>query len=113
MTYLKDSITESTTKNKSKKMKDPTPWWTKECSGRIKERNKAKNRLKKKLSSKNIEDYKKKKAIAQKTLRRAKYSYWEQVCSKFNRTTSISHLWSTVKQLNGVTAKKYSHSLCK
>ena len=106
MTYLKDVITESTPKkkNKSKKMKDPTPWWTKECSERIKERNKAKNRLKKNISSKNIEDYKKKKAIAQKTLRRAKYSYWEQVCSKFNRTTSISHLWSTVKQLNGVTS---------
>ena len=106
MAHLKDSIIESMPpkRNKSKKVKDPTPWWTKECSERIKERNKARNKLKKDISFEKIEDYKKKKAIAQKTLRRAKYSYWEHICSKLNRTTSISHLWSTVRQLNGATS---------
>ena len=77
-------------------------------------KNKARNRLKKNISRENIEEYKKRKAIAQKTLRRAKYSFGEQVFSNLNRMTSLSQLWSTVRQLNGVVSNsaKTIPSLC-
>ena len=36
-------------------------------------------------------------------MRQARYTYWQHITSKMNRFTSISQLWSTVKQLNGLS----------
>ena len=91
--------------NKTKHTK-PIPWWTKECSLSIKQRNKAKNKLLKSWSQETLESYRKKKAQAQRTLRQAKNLYWQSFCDNINRSTSVSAMWNFIKDSNGIRNNK-------
>ena len=89
-----------------KKKYNPVPWWTKECSKSIKARNRASNKLARCISAENLDIFLRKKAEAQKTLRQAERNYWQNFCRKLNRFMPESHIWSTIKRLNGIPAKK-------
>ena len=78
---------------------------TKDCSIKIRERNKAKNKLRRFLCEENLKIYRKKKAEAQMTIRQAKRNYWQTFCAKLDRFTPLAHIWRFVKKLNGVQTK--------
>ena len=84
---------------------NPIPWWTRECSTKIKERNKARNKLARTISIENLRAYQKKKAEAQKTLRRAKQGFWDVFCSKLDRYTQESKLWTCIRRMNQLPTK--------
>ena len=103
MEYLKEVIKEAVPQ-KSKKKQNPVPWWTKECSAKIKERNKASNKLSKgrMITLENIDDYCNKKTMAQRVLRQAEQKYWQAFCTKLDRYMPESKIWTCIKRLNGV-----------
>ena len=104
MNTLKNSIKEIIPKKRNRK-RNPLPWWTRECSKKIKERNIAKTKLRRSTSTRNLQDYKKKKAEAQKTLRRAENIYWTSFCQKIDRYTNESKLWACIRRMNGLPSK--------
>ena len=102
--FLVDCITRTADKLLLKttnqyKHKNPIPWWNEDCNQAIKERNKSYNRLRKTLDNQDLIEYKKKKAMAQKTIRNAKRKYWEKHCSSLNRTSNLGEVWKHVKNL--------------
>lgn len=105
MKRLKDIIKEIMPP-RGKKKHDPVPWWTKDCTKSIKERNKASNKLKRHISTENLDTYLKKKSEAQKTLRKAERRYWQEFCLRLNRFIPESQVWTTIKRLNGVSVKR-------
>ena len=90
---------------KKNKKHSPVPWWTRECSIKIKERNKAKNRLARCISIENLQTFQKKKAEAQKTLRQTEQKYRTDFCTKLDRSTTESKLWSCIRRMNRLPTK--------
>ena len=102
--FLISSIYEAADKTMKKvKIKrvgqNPIPWWTKECEEAIKSRNRAKNRLGRTLDLNDLIDYKKKKALAQKTIRQAKHFYWAGYVRKLNRFSNLKETWRKIKEV--------------
>jgi len=98
---------------KNTRKHNPTPWWTKECSVKIKERNKAKNKLKRSISLKNLQEFQKKKAEAQKTIRQSEQQYWTNFCLKLDRYTQETKLWSCIRRMNHLPSKSKNVPLLK
>ena len=78
----------------------PAPWWNLECKNVVKERNKAKNKFLKSLMFTDLQNYKEKRALAQKTIRNSKQTYWKKFCEKMNRFTPTGKVCSKIKQMN-------------
>lgn len=91
---------------KSKKKHNPVPWWSHDCTKIIKERNRANNKLKRHISTENLNIYLKKKAEAQKILRQAERNYWQNFCQRLNPYVPESMVWSTIKRLKGSSNQK-------
>ena len=53
------------------------------------------------ISTENLNNFKIKKALAQKTLRQAERKYWESFISNLNRFTPETKIWACIKRLNG------------
>ena len=79
--------------------RNPTPWWNKQCGIAIKKRNKAKRRYMKTIDMNDFIEYKKLKALAQRTLRKAKSDYLKCFCSNLNFRTPTSKVWSKIKSI--------------
>ena len=67
MKYLKLCIKETVPKRRDVS-KNPVPWWTKECTEKIKERNRMCNKMSRKITFEKVDEYLKKKAEAQRVL---------------------------------------------
>ena len=104
MNVLANTI-KKTMPKKKKKTHTLIPWWTRECSLKIKERNKAKNRLARCISIENLQIFQKKKAEAQRTLRQTEQKYWTDFCTKLDRYTQESKLWSCIRRMNHLPTK--------
>ena len=50
----------------------------------------------------NVQEYRRLKGIAQKTIKNSAATYWGDYCNTLNRTTKLSTIWSTMKKINGV-----------
>ena len=76
---------------------------------KIKERNKAKNKLSRCISVMNLLNFQTAKAEAQKPIRLAEQTYWKQFCSKINRYTNETLIWKCIKRMNrqSVNNKKF------
>ena len=104
MKTLENSIKKIVHKKRNRKH-NPLPWWTRECSTKIKERNKAKSKLRRNISPQNLQEFKKKKAEAQKTIRQAENRYWTSFCQKIDRYTNESKLWACIRRMSGLPTK--------
>ena len=58
-----------------------------------------KNRLKRHYDLEDVKIYLRKKAIAQKVIRRVQYEYWFQYCRSLNRFTEVGKVWEQVKRM--------------
>ena len=98
-------VIQKTYPKKGKRQRKPIPWWNKECSDKIKERNRAKKKLNRTISIENLNDFLKKKAETQKFLRQCEQLYWNNFCQKLNRFVPESNIWKCIKRLNGIQTK--------
>jgi len=85
---------------------NPVPYWNEQCKTAIYARNRARNKLNNKITPENVENYKKLKGIAQKTVKEAASDYWKEFCSTLNRTTNLSVVWNMTKKMNGITSQR-------
>ena len=81
------------------KRPNPTPWWSKQCSTIIKQRNKAERKYMKTSDINDSIEYKRLKSIAQKTVRNAKNNNLKNVCTNLNYRTPTSKVWKKIKSI--------------
>lgn len=105
MKYLKLCLKETVPKRRNVS-KNPVPWWTKECTEKIKERNRMCNKMSRKITFEKVDEYLKKKAEAQRVLRQAERNYWRTFCMKLDRYMPESKIWTCIKRMNGVLITK-------
>ena len=58
------------------------------------------------INIENLQIFQKKKAEAQRTLRQSEQKYWTDFCSKLDRFTKESNLWSCIRRMNRLPTKK-------
>ena len=79
------------------------PWWNEECSSARAQKRRAKRRLRRHNSIKNLCAYKKATAFFKRTVRRTKREYWRDFCSKLSAQTPIDRVWKTFNSIKGRT----------
>jgi len=84
----------------------PLPFWNETCKLAVYERNCARNKLKRKSTPENIENYRRLKGQAQRVIKNTSSEYWHSYCETLNRTSNLSAVWSMAKKMNGVTSHR-------
>jgi ribonuclease HI len=82
----------------------PLPYWNDTCRKAIYDRNCARNKLKRRNTQENIDDYRTFKGRAQKIIKDAASDHWKSYCNKLNRFSKLSDVWKTTKRMNGVAS---------
>ena len=95
---------------RSRKAKNPVPWWTQEYQEAVRERNKYRNRLSRHFKKEDLDAYQKKKAYAQKVKRKPQKAYWSKYCQSLNRLTNLGKVWEMVKGVQRSNSKKFTFS---
>jgi len=93
-----DSIPQTKSSNKRSKT---VPYWNEKCNKAVNDRKKSERKMKR---TKNIDDcinYRKHKAIAQKTLRDEQRQYWENYCEGLTTDTKLTSIWRMAKRMSG------------
>lgn len=99
--FIIAAASQSIPNNMSQKGKTNVPWWNEECSGAIKDRNRAFKRLRTTLTMNNLMEYQRKKALARKVIKEAKKESWRQFCSTIGKETTLNKMWMMVKKMMG------------
>ncbi|MCP4262523.1 MAG: RNA-directed DNA polymerase [Planctomycetes bacterium] len=81
------------------------PWWTPDCRQALTKRNRRYRIFEKQPTQSNFIAYKKAKAEARRTIKRAKRENWQRFVSTVNRNTPSSQVWSTINVLNNKYAR--------
>ena len=89
----------------------PLPYWDDNCKTAIYARNRARNKLNNKRNPENVENYRKLKGIAQRTIKEAASNYWKTYCGTLNRTSNLSAVWNMAKKMNGVASHQKTSSI--
>ena len=90
-------------KTNNNRKKPLVPWWNEDCTNKVRERNKARNRAQHTGSGHDYLEYKEKEKICKTTIKTAQQSYWESYCQSLNSDSHIGQVWSTVKKMLGKT----------
>ena len=77
----------------------PVPWWNDECKRDIKAREKALEKFKKKPTRENEIKYKKLKAVARRTVRKAKRESWQDYVNTLNRDSTSKQVWNRIARI--------------
>src|SRR5262247_70118 len=81
------------------------PYWKEACTRAVKERNAARNQMQRTKNGADIEQYRRLRGLAQKTIREAQRSHWREYCGTLNDRTKMGHVWKTVRRMSGVSSK--------
>lgn len=106
--FIIAAASQSIPNNMSQKGKTNVPWWNEECSGAIKDRNRAFKRLRTTLTMNNLMEYQRKKALARKVFKEAKKESWRQFCSTIGKETTLNKMWMMVKKMIGKYKPPYA-----
>lgn len=71
------------------------------CTGAVKDRNRAFKRLRATLTMNNLMEYQRKKALARKVIKEAKKESWRQFGSTIGKETTLNKMWMMVKKMIG------------
>ena len=93
------------------KQSKSVPYWNDLCTKRIKERNKAQNKMNNTQDLSDIINYRKLKAIAQRELKTRSKDYWQQYCDTLNNHTKLGTVWNMTRKMNGITSRRSIPSL--
>jgi len=78
-----------------------TPWWDIECSRAVAERRRAKGKLFGNPSTSNLIEYKRKEAIAKRTILKKKKKSFEEFVGSLNNETSRKSVWQKINSISG------------
>lgn len=96
-TAARNAVPSSNPKSKNRAV----PYWNKKCQNSVADRNKAQKKMKR---SKDLDDcinYRRLKAIAQRTIREEQQNYWKQYCDTLNEDTKLTSVWRMAKRMGG------------
>jgi ribonuclease HI/exonuclease III len=96
-----------------KEGKSPVPWWNEECNRVVREKKKALNALKRSRLPEDFVKYKKKTALARKTIKEAKRNGWREFCEGINTKTPTQQIWNKVKSISNTKSFKSMPCLSK
>lgn len=80
--------------------KPPISWWNDKCDQAVKNKKKALNVLKRSCLPQHLIDYKRKRAIARRTIREAKKQSWQKFCEGICSQTSTKKVWNKIKKIS-------------
>ena len=75
-------------------------FWNEKCATAVKERDSAKRALKINSSDNQFIEYKRLKAVANKTIKSEKRKSWRTYCSSLSHRTKLSNIWRVIKNMN-------------
>jgi ribonuclease HI len=81
--------------------KHTLPYWNEEIKAAIKSRNKALSIWQKTKTLDNLIEYKRLKAVAQRTIRLSATNHWQNYCTSLNEKSKTAEVWKLAKKLNG------------
>jgi ribonuclease HI/exonuclease III len=84
----------------------PVPYWSKACGEAIASRNSARNRMNRTHLLDDCIDYRRLKAIAQRTLKDASKQYWQTYCSSLTSSSKLGSVWKMAKKMSGTTTRQ-------
>ena len=76
-------------------------YWDLDIKKAIYERNKQRNKMLKNRTLSNVLEYKRLRAVAQRTIRQSACKSWRSYCSSFDNNTKIGTVWKIVNKMNG------------
>ncbi len=79
---LRNKAEEVIGKKKNINGKKAVPWWNKECSKAVRERNKAMKKARKSVLFSEYINFKRAQAIVRREVRKAKRNYWREFCNR-------------------------------
>ena len=77
------------------------PYWNEACSNAIKEKRRAQKKMERSKDLMDCIEYRRRKAIAQRTIKDAEKEHWQEYCSSINKETKLAEVWRRVKGMNG------------
>ena len=84
--------------------KHTLPYWNEEIKAGIKQRNKSLSIWQKTKTLNNLIEYKRLKALTQRTIRLAATNHWQKYCTSLNEKSKTLEVWKLAKKLNGKTS---------
>merc|ERR1711867_149739 len=103
MTYFEETIInaaeQTIPKTSTNPRHIPVPWWNDECKRDIKAREKALEKFKKQPTLENMIEKKKKKAVARRTVRKAKRESWREYVTTLNRESTSKQVWGRIARI--------------
>ena len=98
ITVSEDNFKKTSNKVKSKFNK---PWWTEECRRTIAIRRRARRKMERNGTMRNINEYRKAAAIATKVQLEAKRKTMREIVNKINPDTSVKEVWDILRKFRG------------
>ena len=93
-------------KSSTKPRHVPVPWWNNDCKEAIEVREKALKKFKKEPTEENRINYSKLKAIARRTVRKAKRESWEHYVNQLNREATGKQVWHRIARIQHKGARE-------
>lgn len=88
------------TSKKLKKQRIPLPWWNQTCANAVTDAKQAYLAFKENPSELNYLTFKRKQALRKLILNNERKLSWYSLTESFNRTTSLSYIWSMMRKFN-------------
>ena len=77
------------------------PYWNQKCQENVKKRNKAHKKMKRSNDLDDCIEYRRLKAVAQRTIREEQQNYWKEYCSSLNEDSKLTSVWRMAKRMGG------------
>jgi len=106
-----DSANIAIPKTRPHKGKLAQPYWNDDCETAFRDRNRARNKCQHTRLPRDYNEYKKRKAILQRTVTKAKRSFWQKYIQIVNKDSSLGKLWNTAKKLDNKFIRSSSSPL--
>ena len=82
----------------------PVPFWNDTCTTTIRNRNYARNRAKRSQPLEDIIEYRRLKAIAQRTLKDTKKAFWQSYCTTLTTSSKLRSVWKMARKMSGTSS---------
>lgn len=96
-----NAATQSIQQTSGRLPRRPKPWWTTDCETTRKEQNKAWGVFRRYPTTQNLISFKKARARARWTRRKAKRESWKSFISTLNRNTPSKVVWDRIRKIKG------------
>lgn len=101
MTVIRSAADKAIPKSKGNSSKRGVPWWNDECEITNREAKHAFNVFKKHKTLENKIEYKKRRAIARRTIKTRKRDSWRSFISSINQSTPSDAAWRAINRIQG------------